>query len=103
MAANESRRHLRVREDALAAQALALEVSRSDDSLADGRGTLTFVAATVGQILEPHGRHVNVDVYPIHERPRDAPDVTLNLQRRAATFARRVVKKSARARIHRRR
>jgi len=38
-----------------------------------------------------------VDVYAVEERAGDAPDVTLNLRGRAATFSGRVIPKTTRA------
>src|SRR5438874_10740546 len=95
-----SRRHLRVREDALAAQALALPKARAHDARANLGGRLAR-CRFAAQLFEADGGHVNVYVYPVEERAGDATDVALDLQRRAAALARRVVPESARTRIHR--
>ena len=93
-----SRRHLRVREDALAAQALALPKARANDARANLCGRLAR-GRFAAQLFEADGGHVNVYVYPVEERAGDATDVALDLQRRAAALARRVVPESARAEL----
>lgn len=89
-----SGRHLRVGENAFAAQSFALTLARRKYACADVRGTLSGGSAAA-QLFEADGGHVYVYVYAVEERAGDAPDVALDLQRRAAAFARRVVPEPA--------
>jgi hypothetical protein len=76
---------------------VALPLARADDALSHPRRAFALRRGVPRQLLEPHHRHVDVDVDAVEQRPRNAPDVALNLQRRAAALARRVVEIPARA------
>ena|SRR5205085_5939715 len=96
---NLTGRHLRIREDAVRAQACELPFAR----LLHARTNLYRAfsrRAFARQLFEANGGHVNVYIYAVEQRPTDAPDVALNLQRRATTFARRVVPETTRLRVY---
>ena len=95
--ADEPRRHLRVREDAVARKPFALPLSRTQHPRANLGRPLGLGRRRARKLLELHGRHVDVDVDAVEERPRDAPDVALYLRGRAAALARGVVPEAARA------
>jgi hypothetical protein len=40
----------------------------------------------VGQVLEPDGRDLNMDVHTVHERPGNSPPVAVNLGVGAPAF-----------------
>src|SRR5205085_4899419 len=90
-AAYLSRRHLRVREYALASKAFVLTAARREHSRAKEGRPFARRRAMLRHLLESHGRYVYVYVYPIHQRAGDAADVALYLQWRAAALARRIV------------
>jgi hypothetical protein len=72
-----------------------LAVAGFDHALADGGRVFRVGRRVASQIAKAHGGDVNVDVDAIQERPGDATDVALNLQRRAEAFAGWVVPESA--------
>src|SRR5919202_4606336 len=98
--ADQARRHLRVREDALARQALALPPARRYHSLTYARRAFAFGRCAVGELLEAHRGDVYVDVYTVEQRPRDAVDVALNLEGRAAALVGRVSPIATHAGVH---
>ncbi len=100
--ADEPRRHLGVRENAVAREPRALPLARAEHPRANLGRALGLRERRARKLFELHRRHVNVDVDAVEERPRDAADVTLYLRGRASALARRVVPEAARAGVHRR-
>jgi len=78
-----------------------LPLARADHAPAYLRRAFAFGRGGARQLFKFHRGHVNVYVYAVKQRPRNAPDVALNLQRRAAALARRVVPEPAGAGVHR--
>jgi hypothetical protein len=74
-----------------------LAVAGFDHTLADGSGVVGVGWSVAGEFAKAHGGHVDMNVDAIQQWSGDAADVALNLQRRAAAFARRIVPESARA------
>src|SRR5947199_8643183 len=96
VAANQARRHLRITVDTVfVTKALALFLARTADALTNQCRAFRIGRVTCRQLLEAHGRNIYVYVYAIKKRPWDASYVWLNLQGRAAAFARRVFPEAA--------
>src|SRR6266436_507264 len=79
----------------------ALEKIPSDDNLAACRSRAPITRRRIAaESSASSGGHINVDVYAIQQRPGNAADVTLNLQRSAATFACGIIPEATGTRIH---
>jgi len=89
-----------VGEDSLARKTPELPLARRTDALADTGRAFGLRPGPARQITETHGGHVYVYVYAVKERAADAPDVALNLQKRAATLARRVIPEAVGTGVH---
>ena len=63
---------------------LLLGCARGQHALTNGRRGLT--RANGSQLLVAHGRHLNMNIYPVEERPGNPVAVVLDLQRRTAAI-----------------
>ncbi len=92
--------HLRIGIDFLTLIPFKLPAAGADNPLADHIGPLGVGSVTQVAIL--HRGHVDVDIDAVKQRAGNLRDVPLDLQRSAVAFARRIIKESAGARVHRR-
>src|ERR1043165_4274275 len=96
------RRHTRVATYfRLVSKTFPLAFSCSNDVLANG--SRAFLGAFAGNVAIFHGRHFNVQIDAIEQRPRDTLTVALHLNGAAAAFTLQIAKIAARAGIHCRR
>src|ERR1051325_2639059 len=100
MTPNHARRHFCVGKNSIARQTVALFFARLHHSLPDGCRIISLRGRVSAEVAKLNRRDVDVDINAIQKRSGNAADVALYLQRRAATFASRVVPKSARAGVH---
>ena len=99
MARQQRRAQLDVRRDACARVPRDLPRARDDDARADGRRRLA--AGGIAERVDRQRRHVDGEIEPIAQRPRQAIAIAPEEHRRAAALARRIVGEPARARVHR--
>lgn len=98
--ADELGRHLRIGvEFFFAAVALDLNSAGAQDAVTHACGA--FDVSVAAQLFVFHGGDCDVDVNTVEQRAGNFRDVTLNLYRRAMTFAGAVSEKSAGTWIHR--
>jgi hypothetical protein len=92
-AAQSARRHLRIAVDAERLEALALQVARSKDALANRGGF--FRPFVLGQLFVFHRGHLDVQIDPIEQRAGHARQVPLNQRRCAGAIVQHITKVSA--------
>src|ERR1035437_9683883 len=73
---------------AQALEALLLGRARGEHPLPNGRRGLTRAGGR--QLLVADGRHLDVNIYPVEERPGNLVAVVLDLQRRTAAIVFRI-------------
>lgn len=84
-----ARAHVRVRVQArMRDESPLLSLARGLYARADRRARL--LALFAGQIGRGHGRHPELEIDPVEQRPRDPAQIALHLERIAATGAHRV-------------